>query len=515
MKRKREGTFLKRNRGITTILALGLLGANLFVLSGTAHAAKPRCMGKKATKVGTNAADQINGTKGNDVIVAKGGDDIVFGKGGKDLICGNGGADILFGGGGNDSLSGGALSGALSGDAGNDKLIGGPDKDIASYLSSPSPVTANLDSRTATGEGTDTFVNINGIFGSAGDDTLTGDETTNFIYGTDGNDNIQGGGDIDLITPGAGDDVVDGGGANADGSGFDLDIVYFSGAAQGVTVDLQNETATGDGNDTITRFESVYGSSNDDDITGDGLSNIMFGGPGDDTMDGGGGPAIDYAGYWFAAGAVDADLSTKSATGAVVLDDGGQDIGEGNDTLNGFEGLLGSINFNDTLTGDNQDNYLDGDLGDDTLDGQGGDDLFLGGGGNDTMIGGNGSFDMADYFCVCDINANLGTGTITGDGTDTVSSLEAVGAADGDDTLIGDAGNNVFFGWGGNDTIQGLAGNDELDGGAATNSIDGGDGTDDCARFTTQVGCENLLDQIPDHPLRQATELVSNFRRHF
>ena len=515
MTRKREGTFLKRNRKITTILALGVLGANLFVLSGTAEAARPRCMGKKATKVGTNGAETINGTSGNDVIVAKGGDDVINGKGGADLICGGDDSDFIFAGGGNDKMNGGPDSDYQFGQGGNDTYKGGPDPDTAGFNFSSNPVNVDLGAGTATGEGTDKLVDINGVFGTTGDDVITGDENTNFFFAAEGNDTLEGLGNIDLITPGAGDDVVDGGGPNPDGSGFDLDIVYFSDAAQGVTVDLQNETATGEGNDTLTRFESVFGSNLADDITGDGLSNILFGGPGNDTMDGGGGSAIDYAGYWFAAGAVDADLSTKSSTGDVKLDEEGQDIGEGNDTLNGFEGLLGSIGFNDTLTGDNQDNYLDGDLGDDTLDGQGGDDLFLGGGGNDTMIGGNGSFDMADYFCVCDINANLGTGTITGDGTDTVSSLEAVGAADGDDTLIGDANNNVFFGWGGNDVIQGLGGNDELDGGAGTNDLDGGDGNDDCAHFTTNVGCENLVETIPDHPLRQATALVSTFRRHF
>ena len=56
-----------------------------------------------------------------------------------------------------------------------------------------------------------------------------------------------------------------------------------------------------------------------------------------DVMDGGGGPATDYAGYWFAEAAITANLMTNSATG------------EGNDTLNEFEGLLGTINYNDNL----------------------------------------------------------------------------------------------------------------------------------------------------------------------
>ena len=398
-------------------------------------------------------------------------------------------------------MNGGADTDYLFGQGGNDLYKGGPDPDTAGFNSSPSPVHVDLGAGTATGEGTDTLVNINGIFGSSGDDILIGNDETNFIFGNAGNDNIQGLGNIDLVTPGAGDDTVDGG--ETDGSGFDLDIVYFTDAPGPVTVNLQTETATGDGSDTITNFESVYGSDNDDDITGDNDSNILFGGLGNDTMDGGGGQATDYAAYWFAAAPVNANLDTKSATG------------EGNDTLNGFEGLLGTIQFDDTLTGDNKDNYLDGDLGNDTLNGLGGDDLFLGGGGDDNMVGGAGSFDMADYFCVCDLNANLGTGSITGDGNDTVSGIEAVGAADGDDVLIGDDNANSLFGWGGNDLIQGMGGNDELDGGAHTNDIDGGAGTDLCANATTNVACEEFPTLIDDHPLRSASELVSNFRRSF
>ena len=458
-------------------------------------------MGKKATKVGTNQAETIKGTNGDDVIVAKGGDDVVHGKGGNDTICTNGGSDFIFAGGGNDKMNGGADTDYQFGEFGNDTYKGGADPDTAGFMFSPSPVNVDLAGGTATGEGTDKLVNISGVFATDGHDTIVGDDNTNFIFGNAGNDNITAGGDIDLITPGAGDDTADGG--NTDGNGFDLDIVYFTDAPAGVTVDLQNNVATGEGNDSVTNFESVYGSNANDNITGDQDSNILFGGPGDDVMDGGGGPATDYAGYWFAEAAITASLMTNSATG------------EGNDTLNEFEGLLGTINYNDNLTGDNQDNYLDGDLGNDTLNGMGGDDLFLGGGGNDTMVGGAGNFDMADYFCVCNLNANLTTGTITGDGTDTVSELEAVGAADGNDTLIGDGADNVFFGWGGNDVIQGMEGNDELDGGAQSNNLDGGDGNDACAHATTTVSCESTPTEIDDHPLRLATELVTNLRRNF
>lgn len=496
---------MKRNRRVATILALGLLGANILVLSGTAEAARPKCMGKKATKVGTNGDNTINGTKGDDVIVAKGGDDVVFGEGGNDLICGGSGADVLFGGGGNDKLDGGSAEDLLVGQRGNDTLKGGVDPDWVLFYGAPGPVDADIDAGTATGEGNDKLVSgIDGLLGSAFDDTLKGDDATNFLMGNDGNDTLNGFGNIDLITPGLGDDTVDGG--STDGTGFDLDIVYFDESGAAVTVDLQNQTATGEGNDTIIDFEAVYGSDHNDDITGDNGSNILFGGLGDDTIDGGGGSqTIDYASYWFAADAIDANLETGVA------------MGEGTDTLQSIEGLLGTIDFNDTLTGDNEDNYLDGDGGNNILDGQGGQDLFLGAGGDDTIIGGPGDFDMVDYFCgVCDLNANLLSGDITGDGHDTVSGIEAVGAADGDDTLIGDEVRNRFFGWGGNDVISGMGGDDDLDGGNGTDDLDGGSGTDVCARYEAQFSCETLTtDPLQNHPLYEAVELVRALSRHF
>ena len=460
-------------------------------------------MGKKATKVGTNGDNVINGTKGGDVIVAKGGDDLIKGKGGNDIICGGGGVDIIFGGNGNDKMDGGAGGDYLMGQSGNDTYKGGADPDTAMFNTSPAAVVVDLGAGTATGEGADKLVNINGVFGSPGDDTLIGDDATNFLFGNDGNDTINGFGDIDLIDPGLGNDIVDGG--ETPGSGFDLDIVYFTGTS-GVVVNLQTGTATGgQGTDDLANLEAVVGSEGNDNITGDNGSNILFGGLGDDTIDGGGGPAIDYASYWFAANAIDANLETGVATG------------EGTDTLVRIEGLLGSIDHDDTLTGDNENNYLDGDGGNNILDGQGGQDLFLGAGGDDTIIGGPGDFDMVDYFCgVCDLNANLLEGGITGDGNDTVSGIEAVGAADGDDTLIGDEGDNIFFGWGGTDTIEGLGGNDKLDGGGGTNDLDGGPGTaDQCVNYTVYANCEDLSGPIDNHPLYEGVELVTALSRHF
>lgn len=96
------------------------------------------CHDKPATRIGTDQADDIEGTAGPDVILALGGNDIVDGLGGDDDICGGAGGDTLRGGDGIDSISGQrgfdnvrGFSGAdlLWGDSGNDEVRGGADND--------------------------------------------------------------------------------------------------------------------------------------------------------------------------------------------------------------------------------------------------------------------------------------------------------------------------------------------------------------------------------------------------
>ena len=63
-----------------------------------------RCLGKRATIVGTREDEEIIGTRHPDVIAALGGRDTVRGLGGADLICGGKGRDRLYGGAGRDDL---------------------------------------------------------------------------------------------------------------------------------------------------------------------------------------------------------------------------------------------------------------------------------------------------------------------------------------------------------------------------------------------------------------------------
>jgi extracellular elastinolytic metalloproteinase len=71
------------------------------------------CLGRTATKVGTNGPDTITGSSGPDVIVGNGGNDKINGMRGNDLICGGSGADTLTGGGGADKFDGGTHNDVL------------------------------------------------------------------------------------------------------------------------------------------------------------------------------------------------------------------------------------------------------------------------------------------------------------------------------------------------------------------------------------------------------------------
>jgi Ca2+-binding RTX toxin-like protein len=260
------------------ILFVVLVTCAALTLPQVASAARPKCLGKKATIVGTEKADTLRGTSRDDVIVGLGKNDTINGRGGDDTICGGDGKDTIIGGGGSDMLLGEAGNDVLKGGGDFDVLFGGPDNDsldggdffdLASYFFSAAAIDANLTTGTVTGEGTDTLTSISDLEGSRFDDTLTGDEGENFFF------------------PGDGDDSIDGGGGLTD-------EVAYAFSASAVTVNLSAGTATGQGTDDLTGIEWVYGSPFDDTITGDANANSLFGADGNDHLDGGlGTDAID------------------------------------------------------------------------------------------------------------------------------------------------------------------------------------------------------------------------------
>ncbi len=307
--------------------------------------------GVPCTITGSDGDDDLEGTRGSDVICGLGGNDRIFGDAGSDRVDGGSGNDILQGSGGADQLFG---------RAGDDHLGGGADFDLARFDASDSPVAADIGAGTATGEGSDTLSFVEGIVGSSNADVLHGDNRGNEIYGRGGDDAIAG------------------------GNGFDYTRYDF--APAGVTVDLPSGGSSGgDGTDSLRGVEGIIGSAFADTLIGDEKTNQIGGRGGDDVVKGG--MALDYAVYSFAPAAVRVKLPASTAAG-----------GDGDDSLAGIEGVLGSP-FADVLTGDGGRNVISAGSGADairggdaadTLFGQVGEDVVEGLRGGDYLDGGLG-----------------------------------------------------------------------------------------------------------------------------
>lgn len=109
---------------------------------------------------------------------------------------------IVLGDAGDDTLDGGT---------GDDELVGNHGIDRVDYGTSGGPVTADLATGEATGDGSDMLVGVEHLVGSPYDDSLTGDSNANEISGGEGNDMMLGEKGDDYLLGDAGDDLLDGG----------------------------------------------------------------------------------------------------------------------------------------------------------------------------------------------------------------------------------------------------------------------------------------------------------------
>jgi Ca2+-binding RTX toxin-like protein len=308
--------------------AVGLL---LIASTGVAQAAK--CDGKKVTIKGTAGDDHIVGKKASDVIDGGGGDDVISGgPNGNDTICGGPGNDTIDGGRGFDNLNGEGGNDHLEGDTGSDNLDGGEgDDDLSGSKGADGLNGGGGDDvligfkgpdRLGGGAGNDYIDGQQGsdeIDGDGGDDKLLGDKGNDSIDGGAGHDHLeggpgdepslQGGGDADEVFGGAGIDHADGGPGDGDivrgdsgtddlsgGEGLNDIVSYASATRGGVIVNLAANASKGDGHDNLGGFEDIVGSPQADEIVGDGNSNRIDGGVGNDDLQSGGGGGQAYGG---------------------------------------------------------------------------------------------------------------------------------------------------------------------------------------------------------------------------
>lgn len=381
------------------------------------------------TVLGGAGNDSIGNSAGNDIFDGRGGDDVIFGLSGDDVLRGGDGNDAIdYGdvGSGNDQIEGGEGNDLLGGaNDGNDAFVGGGGTDTIDFQSGSgvAAVTIDLATGAVTGAGSDTFSGVENVLGTSGPDVFRGDAAANVLDGRGGNDLLVGRGGSDSLTGGNGIDTAD-----------------YSAASAGVTVNLGTGSVAGDGNDVLSGIEKLIGSPHADTLVGGDGDDTFTGRGGADTIIGGVGN--DTAVYEDAPAGVVANLASGEVTG-----------GDGNDTLSAVEALVGS-SHDDDLTGNGEANSLVGRLGKDVLAGVGGDDTLDGGEDEDT----------ADYSeASAGVTADLGAGSATGEGADTLTAIENLTGSGLPDVLTGSSSVNTLAGGGGNDIIRSRDGGFDVD----------------------------------------------------
>jgi Ca2+-binding RTX toxin-like protein len=446
---------------------------------------------------GGGGADRLAGDKGNDSLEGGPGDDLLDGGAGDEpRLDGGDGRDFVLGGTGIDHATGGPGDGdVVRGDSGIDELDGGPGAgDIVSYASATrSGVIVNLAAGTAKGDGHDTLSGFEDVVGSPQPDEIFGDNDFNRLDGGVGNDDLDGKGGPDEAFGGAGSDDCEefatehscGPEESPPGAGT---FVILNQGLDGASLIVQ-----GNGEPNSIRISFSGSSWTVSDGTG------AFAGDG---CDGAGNvvscPASVATALLVATGgsgndSIELDASVPPGVKTRVNGNGGSDTlvgGPGDDVLEAGENYNGPDNGNDTLIGNAGGDVLYADPGADALSGGPGNDLLVnsvptcqghvydGGPGDDTV-----SYGRSDDSLRVQLG---GTGGPAGCGRpDQVgANNESLEGSDGPDVLIGDGGDNAFLGHLGADTFIGKGGNDFIDAldGRRDRSIRCGGGDDDVLR---------------------------------
>lgn len=244
----------------------------------------------------------------------------------------------------------------------------------------------------------------------------------------------------------------------------------------------------GDGNDELNAWVGEYntmrGGNGKDHLTGGDNGNLLDGGSGADTLIGGEGLDIYVVDTTL-------DVIHESYVPYFENDPRPRDQVQSHvswilrDHLEDLK-LLGSGTINgtgnklsNTIIGNARNNILTGEGGADTLEGGLGNDLIEGGAGNDTI-----RFSGVDSV---KLSLSSGSAQATGFGSDTVKNIENAVTSGGNDYVKGSsaantintgAGNDQQLGMAGNDRLFGAAGNDRLSGGAGDDQLFGGAGAD-------------------------------------
>jgi Ca2+-binding RTX toxin-like protein len=363
-----------------------------------------------------------------------------------------------------------------SGD-GNDTYLGGPGDDDVVYWEASQGVVVDLAAGTATGMGTDALSDVQNVWGSDWDDTITGSGLNNELRAGPGDDVVSGGGGNDFVVGGPDDDVVAGGAGNDDvygGPGDDVlvedaaangadylnggtvafgpdgyDVLDYSARTNPLYVEHNGGPNSGEGgcptavtcedDEIAPTFSEFWLGSGADEFVGAGVDEWVVPGLGDDIVDGNGDscPGVGCGDTL--------DLSASATSAVFDLINGTATSDQGTETIEDIESAVGT-DADDTMIIDENSPFVD----------------FWGGDGVDTVDGSQAMDDLFIYLW------DLGNGKEV---------ENAIGGA-GDDTIEGNEMANMLWGGDGNDWIDGLFGNDWIDGGAGNDAMTGGAGAD-------------------------------------
>jgi Ca2+-binding RTX toxin-like protein len=291
----------------------------------------------------------------------------------------------------------------------------------------------------------------------------------------------------------------------------------------------------------------ILGNSAANTLTGTSAANLMFGLGGDDSLVGGAGADTMVGGTgddtYSVDNSADQVIENPGEGADLVLSSVTYTLGANveNLTLTGSAAINGTGNaLANAITGNTGNNTLAGLGGADTLDGGGGtdtvtyaasgsavnvslaagtasrgdaegdvlsnienltgsvfNDTLEGDAGNNVLIGGSGVDTLSYAHATAAVNVSLALTTAQttgGAGTDTVSQFENLTGSAFADTLTGSTGNNVLSGGGGDDSLTGGAGADTLVGGAGDDTLAGGTSGDHFVFDSSAGGVDTIAD---------------------
>ncbi|MCZ8186563.1 MAG: hypothetical protein O9308_09290 [Beijerinckiaceae bacterium] len=433
------------------------------------------------TLVGNGQHNEILGGDGNDRLEGEIGDDRLQGGSGDDILIGGSDNDDLEGSWGNDEIHGGDGRDWIIGGRGDDWIDGGDGNDFIR-----TNITDGFDSHVDGGAGFDRMLIESNAPGTRFAITLDGTAIRSLsqfspnlsreVIATDaqGKSNVTGMERFELTQWFLMDGTLDFSSTQTDVA-VDLDTQPRGGGTSGIATGFAevygflhvtggsgHDSLTGDAGDNI-----LTGGAGDDALRGEAGNDTLRGGAGDDRIDGGDGDDVIVHGIGdgfdskISGGAgndvmrIETDLNSTYAT--IQLDTNGVVTGLTLDAIGVSEQVIATdAQGNRNVTGvENISLHHEGSA-DGTLD-----------------------FSTATAAINVDLDGPFpgnGRGTATGF-SEVVGFLNVIGGS-GDDSISGDARDNLLQGGDGNDIILGGAGNDFIETGDGHDQVWGGDGDD-------------------------------------